>query len=179
MKATNEKIRIQLQHAVTGKMYEWKFKEHSVPAQSYLAIRIEDLRTRHSNLVEKHNLPKDEDGYVDFKQIDKPDVVEEMIEINRKILKHDMDRLSMVVELSDPLPDGYENQRELLEECIGSYEVIPKLMSVFMERSGSITSSPGRGTSPIRFLRPNGEEYDPFKEMKTETKVKEQEAIPE
>ncbi len=165
MKATNDQIIIETQHMVSKKMFAWKLAQHAIPAEAHLQTRNAELRKKYKQLVADENPPLNKDGTVNFEKADE-DIANQLTDISLKILKTDMDRLSCILELEDELPEGYENQRDLLEECIGAYEVIHDIMEVFTKRSGSTISLPEHGNNLIRFKRPNGEIYDPLAKPK-------------
>lgn len=163
---TTEKVGIDLLHMVTGEMVTWYFSEHSVPAASYVNERVQELVEQHNSLVKEHDLPLNEDQTINFDEVakDKEHVVDQINEINRQILKLQMDGISCILEPRDPLPEGYANKRELLEECIGSYEVIPMIKHLFFQHAGSSITSPAHG-KPLILFRRNGKTIDPMKEL--------------
>ncbi|XWN36094.1 MAG: hypothetical protein ROO71_09020 [Balneola sp.] len=161
MKATNEQITIETQHMISKKMFSWKLADHAIPAEAHLQNRTAALRKKYQSIVKENQVPTLKDGSVDFEKISE-ELSEQLTDISLKILKMDMDRLACVLNLNDELPEGYDNERELLEECIGAYEVIHDIMAVFTKRSGSTISLPEHGKGLIRFKRPNGQIFDPL-----------------
>lgn len=168
MKPTNEKVGIELRHMVTDTMNTWYFNEHSVPAQSYIDDRIDSIFDKKEQIVKKHDLPTKDNGTVDYQAVpdEKEDVIITLSELNKKILKLRMDGLACILKLKGELPEDYDNEREYLEEHIGSYDVIPVIKNFFSQHFGSSTVSHADGSKPlILFRKPNGETIDPMKEL--------------
>jgi len=160
MKATNEAIEFELLNAKTSTYFTFTLRDHAVPAQVYKQIEIDELHIKKASLVKEHNIPVKDDVLV-LKGV-AIEVLEEINALTSRMYELDLDRMSCVVELKDELPGGYTDERQLLAECISHPSVIPQVMAVFTKRSGSTISLPERGSRPIRFLRPNGEEFDPM-----------------
>jgi hypothetical protein len=165
MKPTNETVTIELEHAPTGEIFTWAFSDHSVPARAYLDMRAEKLREQFQALMKEHDVPTNEDDLPDYGKIEDDALVQQFADINRKILNIQMDSLASILSPAAPLPEGYENKRELLEECISSYEIIPAILHFFSQRSASSTPSPADGIRGITFLKANGEILNPFPEL--------------
>lgn len=162
MKPTNEAVIIQLRHMASGREIAWQMSPHAVPAVYYIDERIEELRASHAGIVEQHDLPKTEQGTVDIFKVEDDAIIEQLSAINKKIMKLKIDALVSVLDPVEDLPEGYDTKRDLIEECIGSHEVIPTIMGFFSKHSASTISSAGRGSSLIRFEKPGGESIDPL-----------------
>lgn len=162
MKETNDKVYFELTNMVTGEKHRWKLREHAVPTQSLLYMKDGELRDEHAAYIEKHNIPK-KDGQAVLDDVDEKHI-HALTAIHRRIQKNLLDELMSMMELVGKVPEGYTNARELLIHSIGDWDIPAMIRSLFMKRSGSTTISPGRGTNLIRFLRPNGEEFNPLTE---------------
>jgi hypothetical protein len=172
MKETNEKVLIELTNVVTDETFAWRLREHAVPTQVLLSMKDEELQAERKKYIEDHKLPKkaDDSTALDWASLS-VEHQEKLTAIALKSQHNMLDELKSMIVLVGELPDGYMNERELLSHCIGDYSVVPLIRSLFTQRSGNTITSPGRGTSLIRFKRPSGEYYDPFPAKNEQAKV--------
>lgn len=150
MKQTNDKAILRLTHMPTGEPFDWQFADHAVPAVHYIQKRVEEKREQLNDYLDKHDIDLQDEND------DTPsEKVLEVSKLNGEIINLKIDALSCILEPKDELPEG-RDKRHYIEECIGSYGVIDKIMDFFSEHFGSSIWSRDRSRRHFQILDAEG-----------------------
>lgn len=124
--SSQDKTIVRLQSTVSKEKFEFKLSDTVKPSLALKLNKRDSLISKYADLV------------ADLKEGEKAPT--EAAEIMNKIIDSGLDALCIILEI-ESIPEGYDNKRDLLADCLESLQVVNVIIEVFYKAMSDSTAS--------------------------------------